>query len=92
MEAFAFCASAGLNVGTMKLAAASVLTGDGKTVEEQLKGQTEAIEAEAKALCSLLPNLFEQQQRFAAAVPEFAPYATMTEDDFDKCDGADTAP
>lgn len=69
----------------LKLAAANVLSGKGPAVEEQIKDKTQAIEAEAKALCEMLPNLLEQQQRFAAAVPEFAPYANMTQEDVDKC-------
>ncbi len=69
----------------LKLAAASVLSGKGPSVEEQIKEKTQVIEAEAKALCALLPNLLEQQQRFAAAVPEFAPYANMTQEDVEKC-------
>ena len=69
----------------LKIAAANALGGKGGTVEEQLKEKTEAIETEARALCGLLPNLLEQQRRFAAAVPEFAPYASMTQDDVDEC-------
>lgn len=76
----------------IKLAAASVLSGDGETVEQQLKGKTDAIEAEARALCALLPDLLEQQQRFADAVPEFRPYANMTTDDVEKCGDGDTTP
>jgi hypothetical protein len=34
----------------------------------------------------------EQQQRFAAAVPEFAPYANMTADDFKDCNAGGDAP
>lgn len=69
----------------LKIAAANALGGKGGTVEEQLKDKAKAIEAEAKALCALLPNLLEQQRRFAEAVPEFAPYATMTQEDVEKC-------
>lgn len=69
----------------LKLAAASALRGDGKTVEEQIKGQAAELEVEAKALCALLPGLLERQQRFADAVPAFAPYAKMTQDDVEKC-------
>lgn len=69
----------------LKLAAASALSGDGKSVEEQLKGKTEALEAEAKALCEMLPDLYARQQRFAEAVPAFAPYANMDESDIEKC-------
>lgn len=69
----------------LKLAAASALNGDGKTVEDQLKDKTAAIEAEAKALCAQMPGLLESQRRFAAAVPAFEPYANMTQEDVDKC-------
>jgi len=59
----------------LKLAAANVLSGNGATVEDQLKDKTQAIAVEAEALCALLPDLLARQQQFAAAVPEFAPYA-----------------
>lgn len=76
----------------LKLAAASVLTGDGKTVEEQLKDKTTAIETEARALCAQLPGLLESQRRFAAAVPAFEPYANMTEEDIEKCGDGTPSP
>lgn len=76
----------------LKLAAASALSGDGTTVEEQLKGQTAELEAEAKALCGLLPDLYARQQRFAEAVPAFAPYANMDEADIEKCGDGNYTP
>lgn len=93
-ESLATVAETGARVGlqgaalagdALKLAAASALSGDGSTVEEQLKGQTDALEAEARALCDLLPGLMAQQQKLAAELPEFAPYANMSAEDFDKC-------
>jgi hypothetical protein len=100
-DSLAGVAEAGARIGlqgaalagdALKLAAASALSGNGDTVEAQLKDKTDALEAEAKALCDRLPVLMEQQQRFAAAVPEFAPYANMTADDFKDCNAGGDAP
>jgi hypothetical protein len=77
--------SAGLAGDALKLAAASVFNGDERSLEEQMKGKTEAIEAQAMALCRRLPELLARQQQFAAAVPEFAPYARMDQDDVEQC-------
>lgn len=58
--------------------------------EERVKAEAEAIKQEAVKLCSLLPGLYDSQQALAAAMPEFAPYATMTRQDIDEC-GKDIA-
>ncbi len=69
----------------MKEAARAALTGDKTTVEERMKGPTEAIKASAQALCDRLPGLLESQRAAAQAVPEFRPYATMDETDIEEC-------
>lgn len=53
--------------------------------EERVKAEAEAIKQEAVKLCALLPALYDSQQTLAAAMPEFAPYATMTRKDIDEC-------
>ena len=58
--------------------------------EERVKAEAETIKQEAVKLCSLLPGLYDSQQALAAAMPEFAPYATMTRQDIDEC-GKDIA-
>lgn len=61
----------------------------GKDGEEALRTKIEAeatkIEAEALKLCARLPALMAGQQALAASVPEFKPYARMTQDDVDDC-------
>lgn len=96
-------AKAGMAVGAEGAdVAGTALTGIGqalfggeegrKAYEESIKAETARIEAEAQKLCALLPSLYESQQALAAAMPEFAPYATMTPKSIEDCDmdaGAD---
>lgn len=56
-----------------------------KEIEDSLKPQTEQIKAAAMKLCTRLPDLLASQQKLAAAMPEFRPYATMTQKDVDDC-------
>lgn len=66
-----------------------------KAYEERIEAEAARIEEEAMQLCSLLPGLYDSQQALAAALPEFAPYATMTREDIAECGkdkGADSAP
>ena len=69
----------------MKEAAKAALTGDKASIEERMKGSTDAIQASAKALCARLPALLASQRAAAEAVPEFRPYATMDEQDINEC-------
>ena len=43
------------------------------------------IEAQAKALYGQLPLLMASQEKLAASLPEFKPYASMTAEDIDDC-------
>jgi len=43
------------------------------------------MEAEAQKMCTHMPALLASQQALAAALPEFAPYATMDASDVDDC-------
>jgi hypothetical protein len=36
-------------------------------------------------LCKRMPGLLTSQQKLAAALPAFRPYATMTQEDIDDC-------
>ena len=56
-----------------------------KDVEAAIKPQTEQIKAAALILCKQLPSLLASQQKLAAAMPEFKPYATMEQKDIDDC-------
>lgn len=91
-------AEAGMDVGVqgadvamsaMSEALGSVLTGNfdqiDRRVEAKVEEQTRKIEASAEKLCGNLPVMFQAQQELAAALPEFKPYATMTQQDVDDC-------
>jgi hypothetical protein len=69
----------------MKEAAAGLFTGDSKSIEERVLSESGKVEAAARALCDRLPRLLEAQRLAADAIPEFRPYATMTEEDVGKC-------
>lgn len=53
--------------------------------EQRMKAEGTRLEAEARKLCVLLPELLARQQILAASVPAFAPYARMTRQDVDEC-------
>lgn len=87
-------AEAGIEVGVqgadlgMKAASEalrSVFSGNPDQVEERVKTQVKRIEASVQALCDRLPAMLASQQDLEAAVPEFAPYARMDQDDIDEC-------
>ncbi len=78
----------GAAIGTQaaKEAIWGALTGkDDKDIEARIKPQTEQIKAAALKLCGRMPDLLTSQQRLAASMPEFRPYATMTQKDVDDC-------
>lgn len=61
-----------------------------KEIEAAIKPQTDKIQAAAARLCLRMPGLLASQQKLAAAMTEFRPYATMTQKDVDDC-GKDMA-
>lgn len=64
----------------------SVLTGGSdEDIERNVKAQASKVEDAAMALCDALPGMMESQNRLAAAMPEFKPYANMTQSDIDEC-------
>lgn len=78
----------GANLGThaAKEAIWGALTGKSdKEIEAGIKPQTEQIKIAAMKLCQRLPGLLESQQKLAAVMPQFRPYATMTQKDVDDC-------
>lgn len=84
--------SSGADVGiaAAKQAILGVFSGKSdKEIEASIKPQTDAIQAAAMQLCKRLPELLVSQQKLAAAMPAFQPYATMTQKDVDDC-GKDT--
>lgn len=83
----------GASLGTQaaKEAIWGALTGKSdKEIEAAIKPQTDQIQASALRLCRRMPALLASQQKLAAAMPEFRPYATMTQEDVDDC-GRDMA-
>lgn len=56
-----------------------------KEYEARIEAEGKKIEAQAKLLCTRLPPLLASQDALAASLPEFKPYATMTQSDIDNC-------
>jgi len=77
---------ASLGAHAAKQAILGALTGKSdKEIEASIKPQTDQIQAAAARLCQRMPGLLASQQKLAAAMPEFKPYATMTREDVDDC-------
>lgn len=77
---------ASLGTSAAKEAIFGALTGKSdKEIEDRIKPQTEQIKAAAAKLCLRMPDLLASQQKLAAALPEFRPYATMTQKDVEDC-------
>lgn len=77
---------ADLGVSAAKQALWGAFTGKSdEEIEASIKPQTEQIQAAAMQLCKRLPDLMASQQKLAAALPAFKPYATMTQQDVDDC-------
>ena len=67
-------------------ALAGVFSGNADEIEKKVEAEARKIEASAKKLCGLLPAMLASQEKLKTAVPEFAPYARMTQSDVDDCD------
>jgi hypothetical protein len=78
---------ADLGVAALTGLAGAVLGGEkGKQAYEQdMKAKGKRMESEALELCKQLPPMLATQQQLAASLPEFKPYATMTQQDIDEC-------
>lgn len=76
---------AGLAVKAMGEAVRGVFTGDTDGIEQRVEAQADGIRRAAGELCDRMPALLESQRQLAAALPEFAPYATMSADDIADC-------
>ena len=78
--------AADLGIRAAKEAMWGAFTGKSdKDIEASIKPQTEKIKAAAATLCRQLPDLLSAQQKLAAAMPEFRPYATMQQKDVNDC-------
>lgn len=77
---------ADLGIKAAKEGVWGALTGKSdKDLEAAIKPQTDRIQAAAAKLCLRMPDLLTTQQKLAAAMPEFRPYATMQQKDVDDC-------
>lgn len=77
---------AALGMHAASSAIAAVLAGKSDAeVEQQVQTQAAGIRAAAAQLCERLPDLRAEQQKLAAVLPAFKPYATMTPADIDNC-------
>lgn len=67
------------------MALKGAFTGNTDDDERNIEAESKKIEALALKLCDQLPAMRATQQTLAARLPEFKPYATMTEQDIDDC-------
>lgn len=77
----------GANLGARAAGEAlkGIFSGDTNKIEERINAEAAKLEASASKICDQLPALMATQQRLAAAVPEFQPYAKMDQSDIDEC-------
>jgi len=87
-------AEAGILIGTQAAdlglkaaggALAHAFSGGSSDFEARMEAEGERIKDAARQLCRQLPPLLDSQQRLAAAMPEFQPYATLTQQEVDDC-------
>ena len=87
-------AEAGMNVGlkgadlagkALTESLGSILTGDTDEIEKKIEAEAENLKADAMRICAQLPPMLAAQNQLATSLPEFKPYATMTQDDVDEC-------
>lgn len=64
----------------------SVFSGKGDEFGKRMDVEGKKLEAKARQLCTQLEPMRLRQQQLAASLPEFKPYATMTDADIDECD------
>lgn len=62
-----------------------VFSGNPDQIEQRIEKEAEGIKAAALKLCDRLPALKAAQDKLAAAVPEFKPYARMDDQDVKDC-------
>jgi hypothetical protein len=77
---------AALGINAASAAIAAVFSGESKQqVRQRVEAQTSGIRIAAAKICDRLPALRESQQKLAAAVPTFKPYADLTPAKIDEC-------
>jgi hypothetical protein len=63
----------------------ALFSGNTDEIEKRVEAEASKIAAEAKLLCKQMPPMLATQQQLAASLPQFKPYATMTQEDVDDC-------
>lgn len=75
-----------LGVGAAASALGGVISGkDAGQIEAEIQDKAAGLRQAAAQLCDRLPALVQAGQALAAAVPEFAPYATVTGKSVEQC-------
>ena len=62
-----------------------IFSGNPDQIDKEIEAEAKKVEAEAMKICDRLPGLYKAQQDLAAALPAFAPYASMDEGDVEDC-------
>ena len=62
-----------------------IFSGNPDQIEKKIETEAESIRISAGKLCALLPAMKVTQDKLAAALPEFRPYATMDDSDVEEC-------
>lgn len=75
----------------IKEAIGGIFNGDGQQVEQRIEAEARKLELDAKQLCMTLSPMLATQTKLAASLPEFQPYATLTQADIDDCGKHDGA-
>ncbi len=70
---------------TTQVGLTQAVTASRKNWSTWIQAEAQKIKAQARKLCDRLPAMHATQQQLAAALPEFRPYATMTEEDIADC-------
>lgn len=87
-------AEAGIAIGGQAVAIAGtavkeafrgIFSGNPDDVEKRVEVETKKIELEAERICLRVAALKQAQDRAAAAIPAFGPYATITTEDVQEC-------
>jgi len=66
-------------------AISGAISSDNAGAQARIDTDAAKIKATARQLCDELPALLDSQQKLAAALPEFRPYASMTTDNAKDC-------
>ena len=66
-------------------AISGALSGDSAGAKARIESDAGKIKSAARQLCDELPALLDSQQKLAAALPEFRPYARMTTSNVKNC-------